>query len=273
MSYFTTSDGAEIYYTDQGSGQPIVLSHGWPLSSDAWQVEIKRFTEAGYRVIAHDRRGHGRSSKVIDHHDMTTYAKNLSELIEHLDLQNIVVIGHSTGGGEVVRYAAQFGQGRVAKVVTAGAVPPLMLKSEANPEGTPIEAFDDIRANVLKDASQFWLDLSVPFYGANRPGEAVSEGLKQDFWRQGMLAGLVAAYDGVKAFSETDQTEDLKAIDVPMFIAHGDADQIVPIGAAAEKSIKLVKNGTLKVYPGASHGIWGAYQNELDQDILDFLAK
>ena len=271
MPYFTTSDGAELYYTDQGTGQPIVLSHGWPLSSDAWSVEIKRFADAGFRVIAHDRRGHGRSSKVYTGNDMTTYASNLSELIEHLDLRDIVVIGHSTGGGEAVRYAAQFANGRVSKVVTAGAVPPIMLKSDTNPEGTSIEDLDNIRAGVLKDASQFWIDLAVPFYGANRPGNTVSQGLKDDFWRQGMLVNLAAAYDCVKAFSETDQTEDLKAIDVPIFIAQGDDDQIVPIAAAAEKSIKLVKNGTLKVYPGASHGIWGAYQDQLDQDILDFI--
>jgi non-heme chloroperoxidase len=273
MSFFTTSDGAEIYYTDQGTGQPIVLSHGWPLSSDAWQVEIKRFTDAGYRVVAHDRRGHGRSSKESTGHDMTTYAKNLAELIEHLDLRDVVVVGHSTGGGEVVRYAAQFGAGRVAKVVTAGAVPPIMLKSETNPEGTPIEALDGIRENVLKDRSQFWLDLAVPFYGGNREGVEVSDGLKQDFWRQGMLVNLVAAYDCVKVFSETDQTEDLKAIDVPILIAQGDDDQIVPIAAAAEKAIELVKDGTLTVYPGASHGIWGAYQDRLDADILAFIAR
>ena len=273
MPSFTTSDGAEIYYTDQGTGQPIVLSHGWPLSSDAWQVEIKRFFDAGYRVIAHDRRGHGRSSKVATGHDMTTYARNLAQLVEHRDLHHGVVIGHSTGGGEVVRYAAQFGKGRVAKVVTVGAVPPIMLKSESNPEGTSIEDLDGIRANVLKDRSQFWLDLVVPFYGGNRPGVDVSEGLKEDFWRQGMLVNLIAAYDCVKAFSETDQTDDLTAIDVPIFIAQGDDDQIVPIAAAAKKSIELVKDGTLKVYPGASHGIWGAYQDELDQDILAFIAK
>jgi len=272
VPYFTTSDGAEIYYTDQGTGQPIVLSHGWPLSSDAWQVEIKRFTDAGYRVVAHDRRGHGRSSKEQSGHDMTTYALNLAELVEHLDLRDVVVVGHSTGGGEVVRYAAQFADGRVAKVVTAGAVPPIMLQSEWNLEGTPIEALDDIRANVLKDRSQFWKDLAVPFYGANRPGSAVSDGLKEDFWRQGMLVNLVAAYDCVKAFSETDQHDDLRALDVPVLIAQGDDDQIVPIAAAAEKSITLVKDGTLKVYPGASHGIWGAYQDQLDQDILDFIA-
>jgi non-heme chloroperoxidase len=273
MPYFTTSDGAQLYYTDQGEGQPVVFSHGWPLSSDAWQVELKVFADAGFRAIAHDRRGHGRSSSSYTGNDMDTYASNLAELIESLDLHDVVVVGHSTGGGEAVRYAAQHGQGRVAKVVTAGAVPPIMLKSDSNPEGTPIEAFDGIRASVLKDRSQFWEDLANPFFGANREGSTVSQGLKDDFWRQGMLANLAAAYDCVKAFSETDFTDDLRALDVPIFIAQGDDDQIVPIAAAAEKAIKLVKHGTLKVYPGASHGIWGAYQDELDQDILDFIRR
>jgi non-heme chloroperoxidase len=273
MPYFTTSDGTELYYTEQGSGQPVLFSHGWPLSSDAWQVELKLFADAGYRAIAHDRRGHGRSSKTYTGNDMDTYARDLAELVEHLDLRDLVVVGHSTGGGEVVRYAAQHGAGRVVKVATAGAVPPLMLKTENNPEGTPIEAFDDIRAGVLNDRSQFWMDLAEPFFGANRPDSGVSQGLKDDFWRQGMLVNLAAAYDCVKAFSETDQTEDLKALDVPIFIAHGDDDQIVPIAAAAKKSIELVKDGTLKVYPGRSHGIWGDYQKELDQDLLDFVKK
>ncbi|WP_025157847.1 alpha/beta fold hydrolase [Leifsonia aquatica] len=273
MPYITTTDGTEIYYTDQGTGQPIVLSHGWPLSSDAWQVELKLFTDAGYRTIAHDRRGHGRSAKTYTGNDMTTYAQDLSELVEALDLHDIILIGHSTGGGEVVRYAARFANGRVAKVITAGAVPPLMLKTDSNPEGSPIEVFDGIREGVLKDRSQFYQDLAVAFYGFNRDGAATSQGAIDDFWRQGMLVNLAAAYDCVKAFSETDQTEDLKAIDVPMFIAHGGDDQIVPIAAAAEKSITLVQDGTLKVYDGAPHGIFGAYQDELDQDILDFIKK
>jgi non-heme chloroperoxidase len=204
---------------------------------------------------------------------METYAKDLAELIDSLDLHGIVVVGHSTGGGEVVKYAAQHGKGRVAKIVTAGAVPPIMVKSESNPEGTPIEVFDGIRENVLKDRSQFWKDLSEPFFGANREGSKVSQGARDDFWRQGMLVNLAAAYDCVKAFSETDQTADLQAIDVPMLIAHGSDDQIVPIVAAAEKSIKLVKRGTLKVYPGAPHGIYGAYQEALDNDIRDFIAS
>ncbi|MFK3669390.1 alpha/beta fold hydrolase [Leifsonia aquatica] len=273
MPYVTTSDGTEIYYSEQGTGQPVVFSHGWPLSSDAWQVEMKLFADAGFRAIAHDRRGHGRSSRTYTGNDMSTYAADLAAVIDHLDLHDVVVVGHSTGGGEVVRYAAQYGQGRVVKVATAGAVPPIMLKSASNPEGTSIEDLDGIRASVLKDRSQFWKDLSNPFYGANRSGSTVSQGLKDDFWRQGMLVGLAAAYDCVKAFSETDQTEDLKALDVPIFIAQGDDDQIVPIAAAAEKSIDLVRDGTLKVYPGASHGIWGAYQEELDQDILAFIRR
>ena len=273
MPYITTSDGTEIYFTTQGSGQPVLFSHGWPLSSDAWQVELKVFADAGYRAIAHDRRGHGRSSKTYDGNDMDTYARDLAELVEALDLHDVVVVGHSTGGGEVVRYAAQHGVGRVAKVVTVGAVPPLMLETEANPEGTPIEAFDGIRAGVLRDASQFYQDLTEAFFGANRDGSSVSKGAKDDFWRQGMLVNVAAAYDCVKAFSETDFTEDLKALDVPILIAHGDDDQIVPIAAAALKTAELVKHGTLKVYPGAPHGIYGDYQVALDADILDFIAK
>lgn len=273
MPYITMEDGTEIYYTDQGTGQPIVLSHGWPLSSDAWQVELKLFADAGYRTIAHDRRGHGRSSKTYSGNNMDRYAQDLAAVINHLDLRDVVVVGHSTGGGEVVRYAAQYGNGRVAKVITAGAVPPIMLKSDTNPEGTPIEVFDDIRAGLLNDASQFYKDLSETFFGANREGSAVSQGARDDFWRQGMLVNLAAAYDCVQAFSETDQTDDLKAIDVPMLIAQGADDQIVPIAAAAEKSIKLVKKGTLKVYPGAPHGIHGAYRQALDRDILAFIAE
>ena len=272
MPYVTTSDGTELYYTEQGSGQPIVLSHGWPLNSDAWQVELKVFADAGYRVIAHDRRGHGRSTKTYTGNDMETYAKNLAELVDALNLRDVILVGHSTGGGEVVKYAAKYGKDRVAKMVTAGAVPPIMVKSESNPEGTPIEVFDQIREGVLKDRSQYYEDLSEPFYGANRKGSKVSQGAKDDFWRQSMQVNLAAAYDCVKAFSETDQTADLQAIDVPILIAQGDDDQIVPIADAAEKSIKLVKRGTLKVYPGAPHGIYGDYQDALDKDILEFMA-
>ncbi|MBT0993560.1 alpha/beta hydrolase [Cellulomonas sp. DKR-3] len=273
MPFITTSDGTEIYYTEQGAGRPVLFSHGWPLSSDAWQVELKLLADAGYRAIAHDRRGHGRSSKTSVGNDMDTYARDLAELVEALDLRDLVVVGHSTGGGEVVRYAAQHGVGRVAKVITVGAVPPLMVLTGSNPEGTPIDAFDAIRAGVLSDASQFYQDLSVPFFGANREGSAVSQGAKDDFWRQGMLVNLAAAYDCIKAFSETDFTEDLKALDVPILIAHGDDDQIVPIGAAALKTAEIVKHGTLKVYPGAPHGIYGDFRAALDADILDFVAR
>jgi non-heme chloroperoxidase len=263
MPYITTTDGTEIYYTEQGTGKPVLLSHGWPLSSDAWQLELKLLADAGYRAIAHDRRGHGRSSRTYTGNDMDTYARDLAELVEALDLQELTLIGHSTGGGEVVRYAAQYGGSRVARVITAGAVPPIMLKSESNPEGTPIEALDDIRNGVLTDRSQFYKDLAEPFFGANREGSKVSQGAKDDFWRQGMLVNLAAAYDCVKAFSET----------VPIFIAQGDDDQIVPIAAAALKTVELVKDGTLKIYPGAPHGIYGEYQKALDADILDFIAK
>ena len=273
MPYITTTDGTQLYYTEQGTGKPVLFSHGWPLSSDAWQVELKLLADAGYRAIAHDRRGHGRSSKTYTGNDMDTYAQDLAELVEALDLHDLVVVGHSTGGGEVVRYAAQHGAGRVAKVIIAGAVPPLMVQTKNNPEGTPIEAFDDIRAGVLKDAAQFFRDLTVPFFGANRDGSSVSQGAKDDFWRQGMLVNLAAAYDCVKAFSETDFTDDLKALDVPIFIAHGDDDQIVPIGAASLKTAELVKDGTLKVYPGAPHGIYGDYRAEFGRDILAFIAK
>jgi len=273
MPFITTTDGTEIYYTEQGSGRPVLLSHGWPLSSDAWQLELKLLADAGYRAIAHDRRGHGRSSKTYTGNDMDTYARDLAELVEALDLTDLVLIGHSTGGGEVVRYAAQHGGDRVAKVITVGAVPPVMLKSDTNPEGTPIEALDGIRQGVLTDRSQFYRDLAEAFFGANREGSAVSQGAKDDFWRQGMLVNLAAAYDCVKAFSETDFTEDLVALTVPVLIAHGDDDQIVPIAAAAEKTIGLVQDGTLKVYPGAPHGIYGDYQTALDADILAFIAK
>lgn len=272
MPYITTSDGTEIYYTDQGTGKPVLFSHGWPLSSDAWATELKLVADAGYRAIAHDRRGHGRSTNTYSGNDLDTYARDVRDLVEALDLHDLVVVGHSTGGGEAVRYAAQYGAGRVRKVFTAGAIPPVMVRSESNPDGTPIEAFDGLRAQVLADRSQFWLELSQPFYGGNRPSNDVSEGLKWDFWRQGMAAGLPAAYDCIKAFSETDLTEDLEALQVPIFIAHGDDDQIVPIDDAARKAIELVAQGTLKVYPGASHGIWGWYQKELGQDLLAFLA-
>jgi non-heme chloroperoxidase len=273
MPYITTPDGTEIYYTDQGVGQPVLLSHGWPLSSDAWAREIKLIADAGFRVIAHDRRGHGRSSKTYTGNDMDTYAADLNELVLALDLTELVLVGHSTGGGEVVRYAAQYGKDRVVKIFTAGAVPPIMLKSAANPNGTPIETLDAIREGVLDDASQYWIELADPFFGANRTGARVSQGDKDDFWRQGMNLNLAAAFDCIKAFSETDFTDDLKALDVPIFLAQGSDDQIVPVAAAAEISITLVKHGTLKIYPGAPHGIAGDYQKALDEDILAFIRQ
>jgi non-heme chloroperoxidase len=270
MPYITAADGAPIFYKDWGSGQPVIFSHGWPLNSDAWDVELKLAADNGFRAIAHDRRGHGRSSQTWDGNDMDTYAADLAALVDELNLTDIIVVGHSTGGGEVVRFAARHGAGRVVKVATAGAVPPVMVKSESNPEGTPIEAFDQIRAGVLADRSQYYKDLSVPFFGKNREGSTISQGQCDQFWRLGMQVGLQAAYDCIKAFSETDFTEDLKALDVPVFLAHGDDDQIVPIAAAALKSAQLVKNATLKVYPGAPHGIAGRYQQELGKDLLEF---
>jgi len=273
MPYITTPDGTEIYYTELGEGRPVIFSHGWPLNSDAWQKELKIFADAGYRAIAHDRRGHGRSSRTYRGNDMDTYVADLASLAEQLDLQDILLVGHSTGGGEVVRYAATLGAGRVSKVATAGAVPPIMVQSATNPEGTPLEVFDGIRAGVLNDRSQFYKDLAESFFGFNHQPEKRSQGLVDDFQRQSMMAALNAAYDCVKVFSETDFTKDLQALDVPILLAHGDDDQIVPIAAAAEKAIALVSQGTLKVYPGASHGIWGDYQVALDDDILAFFAE
>ncbi|XVU21357.1 alpha/beta fold hydrolase [Actinoplanes sp. CA-054009] len=269
MPYITTTDGTEIFYKDWGTGQPIIFSHGWPLNADAWDVELKLAADNGFRAIAHDRRGHGRSSQTWLGNDMDTYAADLAELVDALNLKDIILVGHSTGGGEVVRFAAQHGAGRVAKIATAGAVPPVMVKSETNPEGTPIEVFDGIRAGVAADRSQFFKDLSESFFGINHD-TGISQGQRDQFWRLGMQMSLKGAYDCIKAFSETDFTEDLKALDVPVFIAHGGDDQIVPIAAAAEKAVKLVKNGTLKVYPGAPHGIAGSYQQELDKDLLEF---
>lgn len=271
MPYITTSDGVDIYYTEQGTGQPVILSHGWPLSSDAWALELKVFADAGFRAIAHDRRGHGRSGKTYTGNDMDHYAKDLSDLVEELDLHDIILVGHSTGGGEVVRYAAQYGQQRVAKIITIGAVPPLMLKTDGNPGGAPVEVFDAIRTGVLSDRSQYYRDLAVPFYGANRDGATVSQGIIDEFWREGMDVNVAAAYDCIAAFSETDETEDLKALDVPVLLLHGTDDQIVPIDAASRTAVGLLKNGTLKEYPGRPHGIFGEYQQELHRDILAFI--
>jgi non-heme chloroperoxidase len=266
-----TEDGTEIYYKDWGTGQPVVFSHGWPLNADAWEAQMFLLASNGYRAIAHDRRGHGRSSQPWHGNEMNTYADDLATLIETLDLKDAVLIGHSTGGGEVARYIGRHGTKRVAKAVLVSAVPPLMLKTPANPGGLPIEVFDDIRAATVKDRSQFFKDFSAAFYGANRPVNRATQGMRDTFWLAGMLCGLKGAVDCIKAFSETDFTEDLKKFDVPTLILHGDDDQIVPIGASAHQSSKLVKNATLKVYPGAPHGLPDTHKEELGADLLAFL--
>lgn len=271
MSSITTKDGTQIYYKDWGSGQPVVFSHGWPLSADAWEDQMVFLGQHGYRCIAHDRRGHGRSSQPWDGNEMDTYADDLAALVTSLDLKQAVHVGHSTGGGEVARYLGRHGTKRVAKAVLIGAVPPLMLKTAANPGGLPIEKFDEIRAAVHADRSQFFQELSAPFYGANRSGAKVSQGLRDSFWLQGMQAGFKGVLDCIKAFSETDFTEDLKKIDVPTLILHGDDDQIVPIGASAMLSAKLVKGSTLKVYPGAPHGLCSTLKDQVNQDLLAFI--
>jgi non-heme chloroperoxidase len=270
MPTIRSKDGTQIYFKDWGSGQPVVFSHGWPLSSDAWEDQMLFLAERGYRCIAHDRRGHGRSGQPWNGNDMDTYAADLASLVEILDLKDAIHVGHSTGGGEVARYIGRFGKKRVAKAVLIGAVTPLMLKTAANPGGLPMEAFDQIRAGVLADRSQFFKDLTTPFYGANRPDSKVSQGLRDSFWLQGMQAGFKGVFDCIKAFSETDFTEDLKKIDVPTLIIHGDDDQIVPIGASAQISSRIVKDATLKIYPGAPHGLCSTLKDQVNADLLAF---
>jgi len=271
MSTITTKDGTTIYYKDWGQGQPIVFSHGWPLSADDWDAQMLFFGQQGYRVIAHDRRGHGRSTQTWDGNDMDTYADDLAALTEKLDLKNAIHVGHSTGGGEVARYIGRHGASRVAKAVLISAVPPLMLQTEKNPGGLPISVFDGLRAQLVADRAQFYKDFTLPFYGYNRPGAKISEGVREHWWHQGMIGGVKPHYDCIKAFSETDFTDDLKAIDAPVLVLHGEDDQVVPIADSALLSIKLLKHGTLKTYPGYPHGMATTHAGVINKDVLAFI--
>lgn len=273
MSTLTVKDGTAIYYKDWGSGRPILFSHGWPLSADAWDAQMMYFGQKGYRVLAHDRRGHGRSSQPWSGYDMDTFASDLSELIESLDLKDAILVAHSMGGGEAVRYLSTYGTKRIAKAVLIGAVPPLMLKTEKNPDGIPMEVFDGIRAGILNDRSEFFSQVATPFYGANRPGVKVSQGVLDDFWLLGMQGAVKAQYDCVKAFSETDFTEDLKKIDIPVLLLHGEDDQMVPLAVSSARAAKLLKKATLKVYSGSGHGPQVLQAEEVNTEILGFIEK
>lgn len=271
MSYFTTSDGTRLFYKDWGSGQPILFSHGWPLSSDAWDQQMLFFGQKGYRVIAHDRRGHGRSDQPWDGNTMDRYADDLAELIEALDLRDLILVGHSTGGGEVARTIGRHGTGRIAKVVLVGAVPPLMLQTDTNPHGTPRSVFDDIRDGTAKNRSQFYYDLTLPFYGFNRPGAKINEGLRENFRRIGLEGGIKGQYDCIHEFSEVDYTEDLRRMDVPTLVIHGDDDQIVPIEASARRAVEILPNANMKIYEGGSHGLAELEADRFNNDVLEFI--
>jgi non-heme chloroperoxidase len=273
MSTIKTKDGTEIYYKDWGQGPVVTFSHGWPLNSDAWNGQMLFLAQHGFRVIAHDRRGHGRSSQPSEGNDMNGYADDLAALIEALNLKDVTLVGHSTGGGEVARYIGRHGTKRVSKAVLIASVPPLMVKTASNPDGLPINVFDDLRSGLMRDASQFYEDFALPFYGANRPGAKVSQGILDQFWRWSMQAGLKNSYESIKAFSETDQTEDLKKFDVPTLVMHGEDDQIVPIKISSKKSARLIKGAKEIYYPGAPHGMTATLQDKVNADLLGFLQQ